>query len=232
MSTKLGTSGRVGLAAAAFEPHRDPARAEAMAAYMRDRFVFFGIPAPERDRLIRDLVPRLDLRTERDILRFAAACWEQPEREYQYLALRVLRRSAKTLSPEALQALGRLITVKSWWDTVDELAIHVTGPLVATHPELRGVMDAWIEDDDIWLARTAILHQNSYKRRTDAELLFRYCLLRAADSEFFIRKAIGWALREYSKTDPEAVRAFVERNGTALAPLSRREALRRLAAIE
>ncbi|RNB56968.1 DNA alkylation repair protein [Brevibacillus gelatini] len=114
----------------------------------------------------------------------------------------------------------------SWWDTVDYLAAHTIGALFSRSPELiRPNTTAWVKGDNIWLARTALLFQLSYKSRTDQELLFALIESCAASREFFIAKAIGWALREYAKTEPEAVRDFVE---TALANLSRREALKHL----
>lgn len=121
------------------------------------------------------------------------------------------------------------MTAKSWWDTVDELATHVAGPLVAAHPELRSVMDRWVTSESIWLARVAILHQERWKERTDADLLFTYCLRRAGEREFFIRKAIGWALRSYARTAPEAVAGFLAAHGDELSGLSPREAERGVA---
>jgi 3-methyladenine DNA glycosylase AlkD len=109
---------------------------------------------------------------------------------------------------------------------VDALAARVIGPIVARHPAAVSTMDAWLADDDMWLARTAILYQLTYAERTDADRLFRYCLARAGHRDFFIRKAIGWALRQYAKTDPAAVRSFVTAHASQLSPLSRREALK------
>jgi 3-methyladenine DNA glycosylase AlkD len=108
------------------------------------------------------------------------------------------------------------------------LAAHVVGQLVAADDELAAVMDEWIEDDDLWIARTALLHQLAYKDRTDPDRLFAYCLRRGTHPDFFIRKAIGWSLREYAKTDPGAVRAFVSAERERLSPLSVREALKNL----
>ena len=132
----------------------------------------------------------------------------------------------KVASARFIDTARELVTTKSWWDTVDSLASHTVGRLVRTHPELVAVMDEWIGSDDIWLARTALLHQLTWKNDTDAERLFAYCLRRASEKEFFIRKAIGWALREYSKTDEAAVRAFVAEHRATLSGLSRTEALR------
>ena len=112
-----------------------------------------------------------------------------------------------------------MILAKSWWDTVDALASPTVGALVRSAPTLVEVMDEWVERDDIWIARTAIIHQLRFGADTDADRLFAYCLRRSADSEFFIRKAIGWALRQYGRTDPDAVRAFVaEHERQALRP--------------
>ena len=108
------------------------------------------------------------------------------------------------------------MTTKPWWDTVDALAARVVGPLVARHPELVAAMDEWAVDDDMWVVRTALLHQLIYKEATDAERLFDYCSRQAGHTDFFMRKAIGWALREYAKTDPAAVRAFVHAHAAAV----------------
>jgi 3-methyladenine DNA glycosylase AlkD len=121
-----------------------------------------------------------------------------------------------------------LVTTDPWWDTVDVLAAHVVGAIVARHPETVATVDEWLRDGDLWLARTAILHQVTYADRTDAGRLFGYCLARADHRDFFIRKAIGWALRQYAKTDPEAVRAFVREHEGTLAPLPVREAVKNL----
>jgi 3-methyladenine DNA glycosylase AlkD len=110
---------------------------------------------------------------------------------------------------------------------VDALAANVIGPMVAADPALIATMDRWI-DDDLWIARAALLHQLTYRDRTDAERLFGYVDRRCGDTDFFIRKAAGWALREYAKTDPDAVRRFVARRGERLSGLTRREALKRI----
>nr|MDQ6920534.1 DNA alkylation repair protein [Candidatus Dormibacteraeota bacterium] len=133
------------------------------------------------------------------------------------------------LTPGFIPTLEHLVTTKSWWDTVDGLATNVAGPLVRAHPEVRPVMDRWLESGDIWLARVAILHQERNESDTDPDLLFAYCRRRAADREFFIRKAIGWALRSYAKVAPETVAGFLATDGSRLSGLSRREAERGVA---
>jgi 3-methyladenine DNA glycosylase AlkD len=212
--------------AAAYEHARDPEAATAMAAYMRDQFPFVGIKTTPRRAIDRQIVAGLDPPTEERLRVVAEECWRRPEREYQYFATEYLARHVAVCSAEALGWIRPLITTKSWWDTVDALAANVVGEIVRRHDGQAARMDQWVDDPDLWLARTAILHQLRWKAATDADRLFRYCLARAGDREFFIRKAIGWALREYSKTDPDAVETFVAHHETALSGLSRREALK------
>jgi 3-methyladenine DNA glycosylase AlkD len=210
---------------AAFERARDPVRAAPMAKYMRDQFPFLGIPAPEQRRLQREAMKGLPAPTEGDLGVLAALLWEKPEREYQYAVCGLVALHVRVCGPRFVAVVERLITTKSWWDTVDSLAKGGAGALVLRYPELATTMDRWIESGSMWLRRTALLHQLAFKERTDAERLFRYCELRAGEQEFFIRKAIGWALREYSKVDPQAVRDFVDLHGADLSPLSQHEAL-------
>jgi 3-methyladenine DNA glycosylase AlkD len=211
---------------AAFRVAADPERAATMAAYMRDQFPFLGLPAPRYRRLAAEVLRSAPVPTEADVVAFTTACWAADEREYQYVACDYAIRHVRRCTPAFLDHARYLITTKSWWDTVDALASRIVGALVEAEPRLVATMDDWIEDDDIWLARTALLHQLHYKGRTDAARLFRYCERRAADREFFLRKAIGWALREYSKTDETGVRRFVMTHRGKLSPLSAREALK------
>ncbi|MFJ6636100.1 DNA alkylation repair protein [Streptomyces sp. NPDC091376] len=206
----------------------DPVRAREAAAYMKDIAPFLGIRTPERRRLSRTVLDGTPRPAEADCAAIALRCWELPEREYHYFAVDYLRRHAGRCSSGFLPVARHLIATVSWWDTVDMLAAHVVGPLVAADAELVAAMDEWIEDDNLWVARTALLHQLGYKQATDAERLFRYCLRQSGHCDFFIRKAIGWSLREYAKTDPDAVRDFVATSRDRLAPLSVREALKNL----
>lgn len=210
-----------------FAAAADPERSEAMSAYMRSQFPFLGIQSPAQRLLTRDVLAGLPRPTEDDLRAVAVACWHLPEREYQYFACAWLRRHARICGPGFVTGTAHtLITTKSWWDTVDTLASHTVGPIVARHPGLLSTMDSWVLDGNIWVARTAILHQLHYKEATDAQRLFHYCTARAGHPDFFIRKAIGWALREYGKTDPEAVRGYVTANRSRLSALSVREALK------
>lgn len=211
-----------------FRASADRERATGMAAYMRGRYPFLGIATPPRRALQRQAFGR-GAPTPEIALGVAAWCWELPEREYQYAAADLLRRVAGDLPATALGEVRGFVTTRSWWDTVDTLASGVVGPMVATHPILAADMDRWITDDDLWVARTAILHQLASGPATDTDRLFRYCRAQAGHPDFFIRKAIGWALRQYARTDAGAVRAFLSEHGDELSPLSVREGSKHLA---
>ena len=211
-----------------FEAARDPERAVQAAAYMRDQFAFLGFSTPTQRALARTVVTGLPKPTEADLVAVALACWDQDEREYQYFACDYLRAHDKIPGPAFLATARTLITTKSWWDTVDPLATRFVGDLVRHHPVLTQQMDAWSTDENMWLVRTAILHQLHWGEATDEERLFGYCTRQAGHPDFFVRKAIGWALRHYARTDPHAVREYLSKNRTILSPLSIREAAKHL----
>ena len=211
----------------ALEPHRDAAQARRMAKYMRDQFAFLGIPSPERKALTREVFRALGLLKEPIDAELVRALWALPSREYQYVAVDYLDRQRKKLQPAHADLIEHCVTHKSWWDTIDSLS-HAAGALVQLHPVCLDRVEAWSTAEHFWLRRIAILHQLGFKRDTNQERLFRYVLLNAHDKEFFIRKAIGWALREYSYVSPDSVKAFVRDHEREFSGLSRREALKAL----
>jgi len=188
---------------------------------------FFGIKAVPRRELLAEHIamhgaPALD-----ELPAIARAAFSCPEREMHHTAVDLLMKHARKLTPVHLPLVEELITTKSWWDTVDALAVHVVGVILRRHPkEIAPWNKRWITSKNLWLNRTAILFQNRWKEETDQALLFANIDRHAAHTDFFMRKAIGWALRELGATDPEAVRRFVR--SRKLAPLSEREALRKL----
>lgn len=214
--------------AAALDDRADPEAARSMAAYMKNQFPFFGVKAPQRRAVQREVLGDWRSPDPDELLAFADACWAADERELQYGACDWLRRHADRLEPRHLDHVGRLVSTKPWWDTVDALAVHVVGPLAAGHPELRPTLEQWLTSGDLWRERTVILHQLLYRERTDEAFLFEACLAHAPSTEFFHRKAIGWALRQHARTAPDAVRAFVADHEEELSGLSKREALKRL----
>ncbi len=195
---------------------------------MRDQFVFFGVPTPQRRAITKQVLAPLAAPSPTDLEEIGLLAWLADERETQYAAVDMLVRDVRLARPELLDTVSALVTTKSWWDTVDALAASVVGPLVRRYPELVATLDGWIAGDELWLARTAILHQLGYRADTDVDRLLRYSLAWADHPDFFARKAIGWALRQYARTDPDTIRAFLADHGDVLSPLTVREASKHL----
>lgn len=208
------------------EEIKDLERAIGMAKYMKNQFPFLGIQSPERRKAVAPLFKEAKVYKGPIDWQLIHKLWEMDEREYQYVAIDYLKRAKKCFTPDDLKSLKQLIMTKSWWDTVDIIASHLVGYIVKTYPQCASIIDEWIDDSDMWVRRSAILHQLSFKEDTDEEKLFTYCKKHAHDKEFFIAKAIGWALREYAKTNSKAVVQFVE--NTPLQNLSKREALKHM----
>lgn len=205
--------------------HRDPAYAPNMEAYMRDQFPFLGVRNPVRVALTKQFTKEHGCPKGEEGVKIARELWELPEREFAYTALFILSQLRKAAVREHIEVLEYFVITKSWWDTVDMIADHLIGFHLQKFPDLiPSYVEKWMASDNMWLQRTAILFQLKYKQQTDVPLLFS-CIRRMAGSkEFFIRKAIGWALREYSKTNAAVVQSFVA--STELSRLSVREALK------
>jgi 3-methyladenine DNA glycosylase AlkD len=204
----------------------DPARAVAMRAYMRNQFAFLGIPSPLRKAATKQAFTSLGLKSKPLEVGLVKQLWVLPEREYQYVAIEYLHSKTKKLGLADFALLEFLITHKSWWDTVDGLA-PLVGILVLRFPSLLEQLDGWAEHPNFWLRRVAMIHQLRFKSETDSNRLFAYALLNAADKEFFVRKAIGWALREYAKVKPYVVQDFILEH-PEFSNLTKREALKGL----
>ncbi|WP_456272973.1 DNA alkylation repair protein [Bacillus sp. AK031] len=208
-----------------FKEQRNEENATPMEAYMRNQFDFLGIRTPKRKMLLAVFLKENGKPSLDELPEMARALWKQPEREFQYIALALLDKERRKLEPEHLSLLEELIVSKSWWDTIDTIASRLAGFVIKKYPDQgEEYLERWIASDNFWLNRTAILHQLSYKQDTDKEKLFSYIKQHNSSKEFFIEKAIGWALREYSKTAPESVVSFIENE--ELRPLSRREGLK------
>jgi 3-methyladenine DNA glycosylase AlkD len=206
---------------ALFEEHRNDDNAGPMRKYMKDHFPFLGIKSPLRKELEKQFFKETGILKEEFNKDFVVGLWEKDEREYQYTAITYTGKFIKKLPKDAIQFLERLITTKSLWDSVDSIA-PLVGELARKYPELvEKTINHWSVDENYWLRRVAILFQLKYKQQTNETLLYDYMVKNADSKEFFLQKAIGWALREYSKTNPESVKAFIE--GNQLAPLSIRE---------
>ena len=204
------------------EENRNELLAESMEKYMQDKFRFLGIRGPKRTELYKKYFPTAR-KTKVIDWNFIETCWTKEEREFQYVVVYYLKAMQKFLKREDISRLKYLIVTKSWWDTVDLLA-KVVGSLVIRFEGLDQIMLEWSKDSDIWLRRVAMLHQLSFKEKVDEGLLEKILLANLGDNEFFINKAVGWALRDYSKFNPEWVTKFIEKNRENMANLSLREA--------
>ena len=204
------------------EKHKDGPQAAKMSAYMQNLFPFLGIPKPKLKELEKMFLQELKKKDQID-WDFVDACWGKNYREAQYIALDYLKTKAKKLVDDDLPRLKKLITTKSWWETVDTIDEYV-GEIVSRNAELEQEMLAWSTSDNLWVRRTAINFQQKYKDNTNTELLGTIILNNLGSSEFFINKAIGWSLRDYSKVHPAWVKNFIKRHGGKLATLSVKEA--------
>ncbi|MGD6832628.1 DNA alkylation repair protein [Sutcliffiella halmapala] len=209
----------------AFHTHANGENKEPMEKYMRNHFPFLGIRTPERKDILRRFLLENGKPPLEWLEQLVTFLYSQPEREFHYVALAMIDLHIKKLDADFLPLLEKLIITNSWWDTIDHIAPkHVGAILLKNRTSIADYPDRWIQDDYFWLQRSAILFQLKYKQKTDEEKLFQIINQRKDSKEFFIQKAIGWALREYSKTSPDAVITFIKNND--LAPLSQREGMK------
>jgi len=220
---------KIGEIIAVFEAHANPSEALKMKKYMRDQFEYLGIKSPVRAQLKAQILLDNELKnlSSENLIPLIYELWRQDCREYQYIAMELLDRKIKAANPEMIEHLEFFIVTKPWWDTIDFIASHLVGTLFNVHPELKKkYIPKWMNSDNMWLQRTVLLFQLKYRKNLDEKILFNAILELKSSKQFFIQKAIGWALREYGKSNPESVLEFV--GETELAPLSKREALRRI----
>ena len=205
-----------------------PADAGPMTAYMRHQFPFLGVKAPAQKAVVRAALAAAGPPAgEDDVVAAVDALWACREREHRYAGCQLAVRFAPRATPALVDHAARWVTTDPWWDTCDVLARGCAGLVVGRHPELRATMDRWLAGDDLWLVRSALIHMGSWKDGIDREWVFAACLARAGHPDFFVRKAIGWILRDLAWVDPAAVVAFVEGPGAGvLSGLSKREALK------
>jgi len=211
-----------------FEGNADPAQAVPMKKYMRDQFEYLGIKTPIRVALQKEFIKenRLPPLDKLDLI--SRDLWSLSQREFQYAAISLLGKLENKLEPEFITTLEYLLVTKSWWDTVDTIAGNTVGTHFKRFPAVKEkYLKQWRKSDNFWLRRTALLFQLGYKKETDFKLLCEIIRENLGSNEFFINKAIGWALRQYAWTDPKPVKKFVK-DTKELHPLSRREALKNI----
>jgi 3-methyladenine DNA glycosylase AlkD len=207
------------------ESGRNPDNAFWMKKYMKDQFEFYGVKTPERRIMIKAFLKEYGLPSEKELKPVVIDCWSHEYRDWQYVAIALMMEYIKKPDRDIVGLLEFMIVNKSWWDTVDGIAGWLVGPLFRKYPDLiASKTTEWMISGNIWLQRTCLLYQLNYKKNMDTEILFRFIEELSAETSFWIRKAIGWILREYSKTNPDAVLQFV--NSHQLSSLSKKEALK------
>ncbi len=204
-------------------------RALEMKAYLRNQFEFLGIQTPIRRSIVKEL-PKLP-KDAQLILQIANELWEKPEREFRYVACDLLSKNAHVFGFEDLPAIKKLLQQDSWWETVDSLSGAI-GDIVLkekiNHLNSQAIMDRWLKDSDFWVRRSAMIHQLGWKEHTDTTRLTNYAQALSGESEFFIRKAIGWAFRDYARHNPVFVKSFMMNNASQFSNLTVREATKHL----
>jgi len=217
---------------AALEPLKNAERAAGMRAYMRNQFEYLGVATPEHRAAVAPLIKRFSPAGPEELRVAAEGLWRMRKREYQYVATGLLGRYQAMLSLDDLPWLLGLVQSKSWWDTVDAL-VKTIGPVVRrAGTKGKRVMNAAVKHDNFWVRRIAMLHQLGLRDEVDTARLFRYAELLAAEKEFFIRKAIGWALRDYAWHDWRAVDKFLKTTQVEHSGLTVREARKNFAALK
>ena len=205
-----------------FTQHADKEAAAKMSGYMKNKFAFYGIPNPKRKELQSAFVKEHGWPGKEASGKVLRELWSLPQREYRYFAIDILDKFQKCSEEKDIALFEKLITTDSWWDTVDTLATKPVGTYFKLYPDqIKPVTGKWMKSGNMWLQRVCILFQLKYKKTTATKLLSGFILELKDSKEFFIQKAIGWSLREYSKSDPGWVREFLRKN--KLMPLSIRE---------
>ena len=202
--------------------HKNEEQAQKMSKYMLNKFEYIGIKTPERREIFKNFFKEYKNEEKID-WEFVNKCWENKYREFQYIAVDYLKNMKDKLTIDDIPKFKRLILKKSWWDTIDNLDMTI-GALALKDSNINKILLEWSLDENIWLRRIAIDHQLLRKEKTNTELLEKILKNNLGQAEFFINKAIGWALRDYSKTNPEWVKNFIEKNKENMAKLSIKEA--------
>ena len=202
--------------------YKNEEQAQKMSKYMLNKFEYIGIKTPERRKIFKNFFKEYKNEEKID-WEFVNKCWENKYREFQYIAADYLKNMKDKLTRDDIPKLKQLILKKSWWDTIDNLDMTI-GALALKDSNMNKILLEWSIDENIWLRRIVIDHQLLRKEKTNTELLEKILKNNLGQAEFFINKAIGWALRDYSKTNPEWVKNFIEKNKEKMAKLSIKEA--------
>lgn len=213
---------------AAFLEKRNIENVIPMEKYMKNHFPFFGIKTEERRTIFKAIYANNIDEIKGNSRKIALELFSKKQREFHYCAIEILIKSLKNnYIKNDIQLIEKLLITNSWWDSVDTISKFILGDYLSKFPEeTTNVIERFSNSENMWLNRSVLLFQLGYKRKTNADLLFSECIKHSISNEFFIKKAIGWALREYGKTNPEAVKTFVSQ--TKLKRLSEKEALKNI----
>lgn len=207
-----------------FQENGNPEIAEGQMSYMRNKFEFYGVKAPGWVKFSREIMKVEGVFQKEKLKEFVRLCLKEEHREIHYFALQMVEKTTKKEEEDFINFLEELILTHSWWDTVDWITKMVGWHFMRFPKQIKSVTEKWMASENIWLQRTAIIFQRYKNYPTDEKMMFDY-ILRVKDSEeFYIQKGAGWALREHSKTEPEAVINFIKNN--RLASLTEREGLK------
>lgn len=187
------------------EDHRNEENQVGMVKYMRNQFPYLGIKTPQRRELVKEYMKELKVLSMEEV----KTLYNKPEREFKYVAIGILTKFQKNLSVENFDEIKELSLIEPWWDTIDSIGPLIYGPMALRDKEVKEKLRELIYADSIWLRRISILFQLKYKEKMDEKFLMEAILANSDTREFFLNKAIGWILREYSKTNPRFVREFI-----------------------
>lgn len=201
--------------------------ADIMKHYMRDQFEYLGIKTPQRRKILQEFIKTRGLPKHSAIDEYIKYLWARKHREYAYTAIEIMRRMIEQMDSNDMDIAEYMIINRSWWDTVDSIASGIIGTILLKDRRLmKHKAEEYNKSSNMWLRRTSIIFQLSYKEKTDTKILIRNIKNCSHEKEFFIQKAIGWSLRQYARIDPKMVKSFV--NSYELSALSRREAIKHI----
>lgn len=211
-----------------YSKHTNAKNANHMKKYMRGQFEFYGIKTKERRALLKQAIANNEVEVSSNVRELSIQLYKLPQREFHLTANEIFdKQLRKKYQKSDISLIEKLITTNSWWDTVDFIAKWILGNYLTMYPKMvEKTITRFSNVDNIWLNRSTIIFQLGYKHNTNEELLFKQCMAHKESNEFFIKKAIGWALRVYGKTNPQSVLNFV--NSSSLKPLSQKEAIRNI----
>ena len=210
-----------------FAQHADSEKAKGQQAYMKSSMPYWGISVPDVRKICNQIFKEF---VQQDNKEYRETVWylfkNAKRREEWYAGMNYAKKFKKFIIPENIDLYLDVIRLTQWWDIVDDFAVHLVGQALKHVEDIRPYLTVWIDDDNMWIRRTALLAQLKYKEKTNLDLLTGLILKVAHEKEFFIRKAIGWVLRQYSYTDSEWVKNFIKKHKDLLSGLSIREGLK------